>query len=304
MSLFARIARFSILAILTLLLGCLTATDALAGYIPPVNDGTGAFNRVVSNSDLGFQYMSASIYLPGNNNGSGININTNPAFETAYIYMGGVGNALNVGQGSVDAGFQYSQAHDNYTLFLTAEGVPGGQHNSTGTRFDASQTIQIQFSVSAPTTPGGGANLTIAAQGLVGGVLTQESVTVQNDPNWVVGGLSTLERVTALAQTSGQETFTDGSYLHGVQWSNVMIGTSSATASLWTSADTIADQSNPSPLTKPGVVNETVISPSNNVVTINLGAASVPEPSSLALCGVGLLGVLSYCRSRRTRTAS
>jgi hypothetical protein len=303
MSQLVRVARLSTHAVLIFLLGSFTASDADAGYIPPVNDGTGAFNRVVSNSDLGFQYMSASLYLPGNGNGS-MNIKTNPTFETAYVYIGGIGHAVNIGQGSVDAGFQYSFAHDNYTLFLTAEGVPGGQHNSPGARFDASQTIQIQFSVAPPTTPGGGANLTISAQGLVGGVLTQESVTVQNDPNWVVGGLSTLERVTALAQSSGQETFTDGSYLHGVEWSNVMIGKNSATATLWTSADTIADQSNPSPLAKPGVVNETVVSPSDNIVTINLGAASVPEPSSLALCGVGLLGVLSFCRSRRTRTAS
>jgi hypothetical protein len=297
----ARIARPSALTFLTLLIGCFTARDAAAGYMPAINDGTGAYNRVVSNSDLGFQYMSASLYLPGNTGGT--NILTNSAFETAYIYIGGSGNALNVGQGAVDAGFQYSQKFDNYTLFMTAEGVAGGQHNSPGARFDASQTIQVQFSVSPPTTSGGGANLTIAAQGLVNGVLTQESVTVQNDPNWVVGGLSTLERVTALAQTQGTETFTDGSYIHGVQWSNVMIGKSSTNASLWTSNDTIADQSNPSPLVKPGVVNETVISPSNNIVTINLGAASVPEPSSLVLCGVGLVGVLSCCRSRRRKTA-
>jgi hypothetical protein len=298
----ARIARPSALAFLTLLIACFTASDAAAGYIPAINDGTGAYNRVVSNSDLGFQYMSASLYLPGNNNG--INIKTDPTFETAYIYIGGSGNSLAMGKGAVDAGFQYSQAKNNYTLFLTAEDVPGGQHNSTGTRFDAAQTIQIQFSVAPPSTPGGGANLTIAAQGLVGGVLSQQSVTVQNDPDWVVGGLSTLERVTALAQKSGLETFTDGSYINGVQWSNVMIGTNASTASLWTSNDTIADQSNPSPLVKPGVVNETVISPSNNLVTINLGAASVPEPSSLALCGVGVVGVLSYCRSRRRKTAS
>jgi hypothetical protein len=259
-------------------------------YIPPVFPGTGPYHRVYS--DSAYSYMSANVYLPGS---SQIHL---VGSDTPYVYTGGWG--LN-GAGAVDAGFQYSPTYNNWALF--AGGAGYSQQGAGPDRFSASQTVSLSFAVVAA-----GANITdliVTATGLDGGnfsngyvgngQIIMESVTLAvNTANtgWVAGGSNTLKRMTSIAQSP--QNLTDGSYINGVVWSNVMLGQTSANAVAWSGG---GSQSYPS---TPGVVSVNYIDAANETDSINLGPlTAVPEPRSWVMLATGQVMGLGYYGWRR-----
>jgi hypothetical protein len=256
---------------------------SLADYNPPPFTGTGAYRRVYSHS--AYSYVSANVYLPGSN---AISLHGG---DTPYVYTGGWG--LN-GAGAVDAGFQYSPTFNDWSLFASGEGVGRLDYGDRSTRFAANQTLSLTFAV---VQAGANVDLVVTAVGVqvnTSNVLT-ESLTLVNVAGWSVGGQNTLKRMTSIAQNGDQ--FNDGSYMNGVVWSNSMIGNSAADATPWLAAQTGGFQSYP---TTPGIVNVQFINAGNETDSINLGA--VPEPSTVALMGVGVAFLIGHARYRRSRS--
>ncbi len=268
--------------------------EVSADYIPPVFPGTGPYQRVYSST--GYSYMAANVYLPGS---SQIRMVGN---DTAFVYAGGWGNSN--GAGAVDAGFQYSKTFNNWALF--ASGAGNSQTGPTnGDRFSASETVSLSFAVVASGTLGF-VNLVVTATGLDGGnfsngytgngQIINESVTLLvNTANqgWSVGSLNqnTLKRMTSIGQSP--QNLTDGSYINGVVWSNVILGQTTHDAVAWTGG---GSQSYPG---TPGVVTVNYVDAANETDSISL--VSVPEPQSWAMLATAQVFGLGYYGWRQRR---
>ena len=273
-----------------LLILCLSAGRASADYIPPVFPGTGAYQRVYSDSH--YSYMSATVFLPGSSQVHMVGT------DTPYVYTGGWG--LN-GAGAVDAGFQYSPTFNNWALF--ARGAGFSQQGATPDRFSASQAVTLSFAVVAGT--GSTTNLIVTATGLDGGnfsngyvgngqIITESVTLAVNTANtgWVAGGQNTLKRVTSIAQAGGDR-FTSGSTINGVIWSDVKLGQSAADAVAWSGGGSQSYTA--------GVVTVQRIDSANETDSINL----VPEPPSWAMVALGQgLGLGYWWRGRRRQAAN
>lgn len=196
-------------------------------YWPTTYPGTGAYRRVYSHAQ--YSYVSAQIYLPGGAEVSMV------GSDTPYVYTGGWGDN---GQTAVDAGFQYSPKFNNWALFLKAEGIAGA--GDVGPRFKADQTVTIAFAV---TPAGNSATLQITADGVdIHDQPIHRTLSVPDVPHWSTH--NTLKRMTSIAQVGGDH-FTDSSFIRGVRWSHVAIGTSAADAKPWEDEQTAGTENYP-----------------------------------------------------------
>jgi hypothetical protein len=266
-------------------------------YVPTTFTGTGPYERVYANT--GYSYMAANVFLPGS---SQISMASG---DTGYVYAGGWGNLA--GAGALDAGFQYSTRYNDWALFESGAGY-GQTAPTNGDRFLASETVSLSFAVVSSGTAGS-VNLVVTATGMDGGnsgngyvgngMTITESVSLlvsSANEGWSAGSgnQDTLKRMTTIAQSS--QNFTDGSYIDGVVWSNVVLGQSAADATTWSGG---GSQSYPN---TPGVVSVNYVNSASETDSINLSPNVVPEPSSWVMLATGLASGLVYLwRQRRTR---
>lgn len=96
------------------LIHSLSMTEAdyehLPGYMK-VFTGTGPYRRLISQP--GYSYVAGTVFLPC----KATRLHAN--FETAFAYVGGWG--IGTAGKAVDAGFQRSDKHDDYALFILAQ---------------------------------------------------------------------------------------------------------------------------------------------------------------------------------------
>ena len=244
-------------------------------------NNTGAFRRVLSKT--GFAFEAADIHLPGGNNISTLAVGggLKPSGDTVYVYLGGRGSS----GGEVDAGFQYSAAKNNWSLFLAVSKFGFTYGPSPGApvhpRFAADQTVHLEFEVVAPDVlevrgtgilDGGGTPVTLAIRVDASAFpLTHSNVEADLagtltgfgwDP---AGGGNRLKRVTSLAQIAGHEDFDTGSFVHGVDWSNCTLGKTKSAAAAWKAADISSTVVRPSD----GTISFETFSPSAETVSVD-----------------------------------
>ena len=174
--------------------------------------------------------------------------------ETGYIYTGGWGGRTT--GPPVDAGFQYSVVHDNYSLIIKYDGDKSIHSFDRLARFECGQTIPIRFSA----LPNGAIH--ISARGKVADPKQTEPVWLTivwmapAGDRWQIGGGGSsngivLKRMTTIAQPpewnsrrlppgAPPDRLADGSYFgsHGdgrplVLWSNVKIGRYNVRTKAW-----------------------------------------------------------------------
>jgi hypothetical protein len=235
----------------------------------PDGGNTGAFRRVYSKP--GYSYLSATVYLPPNvgkeeSNKVGVYEEIIPSAspgkdnrkDVAYVYLGGWGGKNSAGNwiGAVDAGFQHSKVHNNWSLFIKAKGLvdakgrPIEQISPEGenTRLNPGE-VEIGMEVLPQQ------QLTVKARNTQGNDTGWKIVTAQlpSDQGWK--GQQILKRMTSLAKCHKcdpkkpndpkdpchkcvPEDLNSGSFISGVKWSNIRIGTSEENAQPWTDAVT------------------------------------------------------------------
>ncbi|MBC7806151.1 MAG: hypothetical protein H7145_08375 [Akkermansiaceae bacterium] len=244
-------------------------------------NGTGPFRRWLSKT--GFSYEAADIFLPDQNQITMLDPEgqLKPSGDTLYVYMGGRG----VNGGEVDAGFQYSAANDNWSLFLAVSGFgftygpePGADPHP---RFGADQPVRLEFEVVKQDV------LEVRATGVKFGAEETISLAIRADVsrfptsnanvdadragrptnfNWKRGGSNRLKRVTSIGQTAGRQDFNTGSFVHGVHWSSCIIGKAPGDANPWSGANASAFISHPNN----GVVSVDFTSQAEETVSIDL----------------------------------
>jgi len=219
-------------------------------------NNTGPFRRALSKT--GFAYEAADILLPGRNNITTLDPSgqLKSSGDTVYVYMGGRGS----NGGEVDAGFQYSAAKDNWSLFLAVGGfgftygpAPGADPHP---RFASGKTVLLEFEVVATNvlevrakgTDDASKQPVLRAIRVDASVFPVSNTNVEADRageptnfDWnPSGGGNRLKRVTSIGQNEGREDFNSGSFLHEVIWKNCVIGTSPGKAVPWSGANTSA----------------------------------------------------------------
>lgn len=148
----------------------------------------------------------------------------------------------------MDAGFQYSPTHDNWSLFIMAEGF--GYVGYNGKRFKSDQDVRLKFYVPADNC------VAVSASGLdEDGRPTSETLVLDiskypstghapagraGQPTrfgWSAhGGSNVLKRLTSIAQKA--QAFDTRSYTRGIRWSGVRLGTSPRQNRPWSEGDT------------------------------------------------------------------
>ncbi|WP_027481110.1 hypothetical protein [Deinococcus pimensis] len=225
------------------------------------SEKSGPYRRVYSNP--GFAFMSARVYLPGEDAGE---LRENKAAghgDTAFVYVGGWGGR----GGAVDAGFQHGRASkdrvDDWAPFFLVQQAGGKsvitvssekQAGGAAWRLAAGTEAFLKFWV---TREDGVTRLNLYVEGTtsqdgVPGSLTL-SAPVDDTFGWdPSGGRNILKRMTTIGQTFGKENLTSGSFLTGVRWSEGRIGRTEADAHPWAAADTGGYCSFPDPKSPEG----------------------------------------------------
>ena len=200
--------------------------DALPAYIRTFT-GSGPYRRTITKP--GYSYISGTVFLPCKA------AQLHPEFETAFAYVGGWGSG-DAGK-AVDAGFQRSNAFDNYAAFIRAQDYP---QVSEEPRFACGHAVDFEFSAPSDT------ELRLWAKGLTtNGIVESVVATLKHDAayGWPAGGGGTsgivLKRMTSIGQgpvsglPPGVAWNEDGSYFGHyagqrtpqIRWSNLRIGT-------------------------------------------------------------------------------
>lgn len=241
---------------------------------------TGPYRRVYSKE--GFSYLSARVHLPG---GEEVHENdlavldahgcVQQTGDTGYVYVGGWGQH----GGAVDAGFQHSPAHDNWSLFINCEGF--GCTYDPESRFAAGQDVWLEFSLPEDNI------LIITASGKdVNGEDVRRTVQVnaatfpQTNANvhadraghptgfgWNANGAGvTLKRMTSIGQTF--QHLQTGSFIKNVRWYDVQVGTRRENCQMWAAEHTQGYHS----WQDGEVVRVQFISPAEETASIQLGS--------------------------------
>ncbi|MGO8673554.1 MAG: hypothetical protein ACLQVD_19615 [Capsulimonadaceae bacterium] len=232
---------------------------------------TGPYHGVYAQT--GYSYLQATVHLPSNAGFPPAVFTDKDSADTAYVYMGGE----TVGDGAVDAGLQHSATYDNWSLFLVCEGF--GFTYDGGLRFASDQDVVLKFYVPANNF------LALSASGkdILGNDVTRTIVLdVTHYPDQSppapagMAGLSTrfhwradgtgnvLKRLTSIAQRS--QSFDTRSYVKGISWTGVRVGTSPTRNHPWTALDTSDVMNWPDPLR----VRVRKLNSSDEVVNIDL----------------------------------
>jgi hypothetical protein len=204
--------------------------------------------------------MSAQIYLPSIATGE---IGYSGADgDTVYVYSGGWGANAE----ALDAGFQHNPSTDNWSLFIRYQGA-GFVFAEGDPRFTGGRSVQLTVFV-----PEDGTINALASGTLITGLTQQVSLEFSNGvTGWTADGTDqVLKRMTSIAQNV--ESFTTGSFVHNVQWSNVMIGTTSGSKAPWLSAQTGGQCMHPSAQEDPNVIVVQFINQANEIDNITLSA--------------------------------
>ncbi|MBV8490112.1 MAG: hypothetical protein JO199_06230 [Candidatus Eremiobacteraeota bacterium] len=192
-----------------------------------VFEGTGPYRRLTAKP--GFSYVSGTIFLPCKA------AKLHASFETAFAYVGGWG-AGKAGK-AVDAGFQRSDAYDNYSLFILAQDF---KQISKFPRFECGHPVDFKFYAKSDT------ELHLWAKGLTTNGRVEDVEAVLPHPasyGWPADGGEAdgivLKRMTTIGQADADESLPDGvawnedgSYfghyageVHPrIRWSNLMVG--------------------------------------------------------------------------------
>jgi hypothetical protein len=253
-------------------------------------DNTGPYRRVLSK--LGFAYESAKIFLPDTSAISTFDDSgqIKESGDTVFVYLGGAGAK----GGEIDAGFQFSQKNNNWSLIMRVVGFPDAVAHviedgikKVAPRFRANQTVLLEFEVTDPDV------VEVRATGdLVNGetgvtqkirldisqfpdtTRNQELGRVGDDTEFgwnPTGGKNRLKRVTSIAQRESDEVIESGSSVKGVVWSNCKIGTTRAAASAW-SQDSFLKERSENLVTHPNktIIQVSFLDQSNETVSIIL----------------------------------
>jgi hypothetical protein len=105
--------------------------DNLPGYMK-VFTGTGPYRRLITKP--GYSYVAGTVFLPCKA------ARLHASFETAFAYVGGWGTGK-AGK-AIDAGFQRSDLHDNYSAFVLAQDF---RQISKFPRFTCGQSVDFRF---------------------------------------------------------------------------------------------------------------------------------------------------------------
>lgn len=206
-------------------------TEADYGQLPAYMKafaGTGPYRRLITKP--GYSYVAGTVFLPCNAT------RLHPQFETAFAYVGGwgVGNAGS----AVDAGFQRSDAYDNYAAFIRAQGFA---QISKEPRFKCGHPVDFRFYAASDT------ELRFWARGLTERNTIEAVEARLPHPatyGWPANGGGTsdgivLKRMTTIAQNNATQALpsemqwnADGSYFGHyagdkrpvVAWSKLMVG--------------------------------------------------------------------------------
>jgi hypothetical protein len=190
--------------------------------------GSGPYRRLITKP--GFSYVSGTVSLPCKA------AHLRPNFEVAFAYVGGwgVGSAGT----AVDAGFQRSNAFDDYAAFIRAQGYP---QISKEPRFPCGHSVDFAFSAVTDT------DLRLWTKGYTENHKVEVVVADLNHVasyGWPSGGGGTangivLKRMTTIGQNDPEKNLPpgvawnqDGSYfgrLPGdhkpmVHWTNLKVG--------------------------------------------------------------------------------
>jgi hypothetical protein len=190
--------------------------------------GTGPYRRLITKP--GYSYVAGTVFLPCNAT------HLHPKFETAFAYVGGWG----VGEAgrAVDAGFQRSNAYDDYAAFIRAQAFP---QISKEPRFVCGHPVDFRFYAASNT------ELRFWARGVTAhNRVTAVEARLQHPAayGWPANGGGTsdgvvLKRMTTIAQNNATEELpsgtswnADGSYFGhyagdkrpAVNWSNLVVG--------------------------------------------------------------------------------
>jgi hypothetical protein len=203
---------------------------------------TGPYHGVYAKPGYAYEeaivHLSSSTLMPPD-----IEVDTARQEDTPFVYMGGEG----AHGGAVDAGFQYSPTHDNWSLFVAAEGF--GYIGDPGTRFKSDQDVRLKFYVPSDD------HIAVVAEGMDvdGNPIARTLVLDMTDYpttghapagragqptrfGWSAhGGGNVLKRLTSIAQKT--QAFDTHSYTRGIRWSNVKVGMSPTENHPWGQAD-------------------------------------------------------------------
>jgi|GEM_PF-1082865 len=203
---------------------------------------TGPYHGVYAKP--GYAYEEATVHLSSCTlMPPDIQVDKSSQEDTPFVYMGGEGTH----GGAVDAGFQYSPAHDNWSLFIAAEGF--GYIGDPGKRFRSDQDVRLKFYIPSDD------HIAVAAIGLDvdGNPITRTLVldisrypTTGRAPlgragqptkfGWSArGGGNVLKRLTSIAQKT--QAFDTHSFARGIRWASVKVGASPADNHPWTNDD-------------------------------------------------------------------
>jgi len=201
--------------------------ENMPGYMK-VFSGTGPYRRLISKP--GYSYVAGTVFLPCKA------AHLNPKFETAFAYLGGWG----VGKAgkAVDAGFQRSDAYDNYALFISAQDF---RQISKFPRFECGHAVDFRFYAASDR------ELRLWAKGVTtNGRVEVVEARLEHSPKygWPADGGGTnegivLKRMTTIGQDNAEAHLppgvswdTSGTYFGHyanerqprIRWSNLVIG--------------------------------------------------------------------------------
>lgn len=208
---------------------------------------TGPFHAVYSMP--GYSFEEADVYLPSDRvRPPEIFVHRPGSTDTVYVYLGGQSST----GGAVDAGFQHSPSRDNWALFIICEGF--SFHVSSGARFAAGQTARLRFFVPADNYVAVSATgRDVDGRQVTRTVVLDVSRYPSTEPpaplgrggepthfTWTASGQGDiLKRMTSIAQH--RQSWTTQSFIKGIHWTNVRIGTSGEDLHRWRSADQSED---------------------------------------------------------------
>ncbi|HZY99136.1 MAG TPA: hypothetical protein VFE36_06160 [Candidatus Baltobacteraceae bacterium] len=210
--------------------GWINLSDADYALLPvymKTFSGTGPYRRLVTKP--GYSYAAGTVFLPCGAT------HVDPTFEVAFAYIGGWG--VGIAGKAVDAGFQRSNAYDDYAAFINAQGFP---QISKEPRFPCGHAIDFRFYAASDTA------LRLWTKGLTENhriEVVEARLTHPANYGWPANGGGpingiVLKRMTTIGQNDatnklpkGVEWDADGSYFGidasgrpQVRWSNLVVG--------------------------------------------------------------------------------
>ncbi|MGH2348913.1 MAG: hypothetical protein ACRDFT_05545, partial [bacterium] len=176
-------------------------------------------------SSVPYNAARSYVWLPSAASGD---IRMNRKEDTAHIYMGG-----NAGKTEIDAGLMHNPGKDNWSLFLKGG---GSCKPAISMRFKSNQHVYLVFEVLANGKVGVG----VDGYFMDGTYGTNWCIVSAYD--WRYDGVNNrIKRVTSIAQKQNKYDPNSGSYIRGVEWNDVLIGSTSKTPDTihsWGSKDT------------------------------------------------------------------